>query len=173
MPQHQKHVQHLESDGRYGKEVDRHQILTWLSRNVRQVCEGGLRRRTMYLATVVSLISMPSLSNSPWMWGAPQSTFSRLILRIRSRISQETAGRPTRPCRIFQVQKRRNPLRCQAIAVAGLTMSSAEAPVAPDPGEEHPKQTVGGSQLRPFPGRTLKDPNLVAESHVFQLQHSA
>jgi len=33
---------------------------------------------------------------------------------------------PTRPCRIFQVQKRRNPLRCQAIAVAGLTMSSAE-----------------------------------------------
>jgi len=57
MPQHQKHVQHLESDGRYGKEVDRHQILTWLSRNVRQVCEGGLRRRTMYLATVISFAS--------------------------------------------------------------------------------------------------------------------
>src|SRR6266446_1267467 len=35
-------------------------------------------------------------------------------------------GPPTWPCRIFHVQKRRNPLRCQAIAVAGLTMSSAE-----------------------------------------------
>jgi serine/threonine protein kinase len=58
--------------------------------------------------------------------GVHPSEFSRLILRIRSRTSQETSGRPIRPCRIFQVQKRRNPLRCQAIAVAGLTMSSAE-----------------------------------------------
>ncbi len=40
-------------------------FLTWLSRNVRQVWEGGSRRRTMYLATVGSVISMPSFSNSP------------------------------------------------------------------------------------------------------------
>jgi len=30
------------------------------------------------------------------------------------------------PCRTFQVQNRRNPLRCQPITVSGLTMASAE-----------------------------------------------
>src|ERR1039458_9015976 len=80
----------------------------------------------MYLATLVSPISMPSLSNSPWIWGAPHSGFSRLILRIRSRTSQATEGRPVRPCRIFQVQNRRNPLRCQEITVEGLTISRAD-----------------------------------------------
>src|SRR6266849_5218718 len=47
------------------------------------------------------------------------------------------------------------------------------APVPPDPGEENPKQAVGGSQLRPFPGGALKDPDLVPESEVLQLQRSA
>jgi hypothetical protein len=36
-----------------------------LSRNVRQVGLGGFRWRNMYLATLVWLMSMPSLSNSP------------------------------------------------------------------------------------------------------------
>src|SRR5216684_3515247 len=120
----------------------------------------------MYLATLVSLISMPSFSNSPWMWGAPHGGFSRLILRIRSRTSPETAGRPTLPCRIFQVQKRRNPLRCQAIAVAGLTMSSAERQSHQTRERKTQKQTVGGSQLRPFSGRALEDADLVPESDV-------
>ena len=43
----------------------------WLRRNVRQVCDGGPRRRIMYLETVDSAISNPSLSSSPWMRGAP------------------------------------------------------------------------------------------------------
>src|SRR6266849_419308 len=55
----------------------------------------------------------------------------------------------------------------------GLDDVQRRAPVAPNPGEEHPQQTVGGSQLRPFPGRALKDTDLVPESHVLQLQHSA
>jgi hypothetical protein len=55
----------------------------------------------------------------------------------------------------------------------GLDDVQCRAPVARDPGEEHPKQTVDRSQLRPFPGRTLKDPDLVAERDVLQLQHSA
>ena len=53
------------------------------------------------------------------MGRTPQRIFAA-HLRIRSRTSQATAGRPTRPCRIFQVQKRRNPWRRQAITVAGL-----------------------------------------------------
>jgi hypothetical protein len=40
-------------------------VFTWLSRNVRQVWEGGLWRRTRYLLTLVSPMSIPSLSNSP------------------------------------------------------------------------------------------------------------
>jgi hypothetical protein len=46
-------------------------VLAWLLKKVRHVCEGGLRCRTMYLATLVSLMVMPNLSSSPWMWGAP------------------------------------------------------------------------------------------------------
>ena len=44
------------------------------------------------------------------------------------------------------------------------------APLAPDLREENPKQTVGCSQLRPFSGRPLQDPDLVPESDVLQLQ---
>src|SRR5712692_152331 len=35
----------------------------------------------------------------------------------------------------------------------GLDDVQRRAPVTPDPGEEHPQHAVGGSQLRPFPGR--------------------
>jgi hypothetical protein len=48
--------------------------------------------------------------------------FSRLIVRINSRISWGTRGLPGLPHRIFQVQRRRKPLRCQPITVAALTM---------------------------------------------------
>ena len=37
----------------------------WLSRNVRQVCDGGLFGRTTYLDTVAWEISMPSFWSSP------------------------------------------------------------------------------------------------------------
>src|SRR5260370_24154147 len=62
-------------------------VFTWFSRKVRHVCEGGFRRRTMYLLTLVSPTSMPSLRSSPCMRGAPHSGFSRLILPISLRIS--------------------------------------------------------------------------------------
>src|SRR5215470_5969911 len=64
-------------------------------------------------------MSMPSLNNSPWMRGAPQIGFSRLILRISCRISLDTGGRPGWPRRTFQVQNNRNPLRCQPMTVSG------------------------------------------------------
>jgi hypothetical protein len=40
-------------------------VLTWLSRKVRQVWEGGLGCRTMYLATLVSPMVILNLSSSP------------------------------------------------------------------------------------------------------------
>jgi hypothetical protein len=90
---------------------------------VLQESAQGLRRRLAaahhVFATVVSLMSMPSLSSSPWMRSAPHPVFSRHILRIRSRTSQEMSGRPGWPRRTFQVQNRRNPARCQATTVSG------------------------------------------------------
>jgi hypothetical protein len=63
---------------------------TWFLRNARHVCEGGLRWRTMYFATVACKCSIPSVSNSPWMRGAPHRGSARLIHRIRSRTSGAT-----------------------------------------------------------------------------------
>src|SRR5712691_10541358 len=80
----------------------------------------------MYLATLVSPISMPSLSSSPWIRGAPHNGFSRLMHRIKCRISRDTVALPAFPRRPFHVQNNRNPLRCQAITVSGLTMTSAD-----------------------------------------------
>jgi hypothetical protein len=108
-------------------------VFTWFSRKVRHVCEGGFRRRIRYLLTLVSPTSMPSLRSSPWMRGAPQSGFSRLIFRISLRTSFDTAGRPRGPRRTFQVQNSRNPLRCQAMTVSGLTMQRAECHSAQAP----------------------------------------
>src|ERR1700675_328346 len=83
---------------------------TWLSRNVRQVWLGDFRCRTIYLLTLVSPMSIPSLSNSPWMRGAPQSGLARLMVRIKSRTSCETVGLPVSPW-TFQVQNNRKPFR--------------------------------------------------------------
>src|SRR5262249_48601500 len=53
-------------------------VLAWLFRKVRQVCEGGLRCRTMYLATLVSPMVMPNLSSS-WDPSLPQFSHSRPV----------------------------------------------------------------------------------------------
>jgi hypothetical protein len=68
----------------------------WFTAGDLQVGEGTLGRRGRYLPTVAWLTSMPSLSSSPWIWGAPQSGLARLIWQIRSRISVLILGRPGR-----------------------------------------------------------------------------
>ena len=52
------------------------------------------------LPLVAWLTSMPSLSSSPSMRGAPQNRLAELILRIRSRISAFVLGRPERRDRL-------------------------------------------------------------------------
>src|SRR5215471_797169 len=84
----------------------------WFFRNVRQVCDGGFGCRTMYLLTEDSEIWSPSLRNSLWILGAPQPKLSRLRVRMRSRVSFGTRGRPGCPWRTFQVQYQRKPRRC-------------------------------------------------------------
>src|SRR5882762_11337368 len=109
--------------------------LIWLRRKVRQVCEGGLFRRGMYLATVDWATAMPSLSNSPWIRGAPQPGFSVAMRRMSVRRSALIEGRPVGRDR--QRQKRRKPRRCQRMTVAGRTMAS----VSRQPGQNFARPT--------------------------------
>ncbi len=81
-------------------------------------------RLTIYLATLVCPISIPSLSNSPWIRGAPQSELAMLISRISFRISSGTVGRPPRRLDL-QHQYNRKPARCQRTIVLGFTIASA------------------------------------------------
>jgi hypothetical protein len=76
------------------------------------------------LATLVWLISMPGLSNSPWIRGAPHSGLAMLISRISRRSSAGTVGRPERG-RDFGRQYDLNPARCQQTTVSGPTSVSA------------------------------------------------
>jgi hypothetical protein len=76
------------------------------------------------LATVDCATSIPSLSSSPWMRGAPQSRLAKLISRIRRRISPDILGRPPR-LRDFQRQYSRKPFRCHRMTVSGWTIVTA------------------------------------------------
>jgi len=112
----------------------------------------------MYFATVACDNSIPRLSNSPWMRGAPQSGLARLMLRMRSRTFRGMSGLPGRTFLLFQVQYRRKPLRCQAITVSGLTITRAERqPVHRRESQTHKRRSPGfrGSRLRPPRRRTL------------------
>ena len=68
--------------------------------------------------------SIPSLSSSPWIRGAPYNGLAMLISRTNCRISVGTAGRPKRRLD-FQRQNNRKPARCQRTTVSGRTMASA------------------------------------------------
>ena len=99
--------------------------LTWFLRNVRQVEEGGVRRRTMYCSTVDFANSIPIICSSPTIRGAPQSGLAEDIRRMRSRTSLVIAGLPGLPDRHNLVQYSRNFLLCHAMTVSGLTNTSA------------------------------------------------
>src|ERR1700730_1856577 len=99
----------------------------WFCRKVRQVGEGYLGRHGMYLPTVAWLTSTPSLSSSPWIRGAPQSGLTRLIWRIRSRVSELTLGRPTEHDVDRHRQYSRKPLRCHWITVEADLGAAAAA----------------------------------------------
>jgi hypothetical protein len=83
-------------------------------------------RESRLLREVNKLDLIRRMSQVNPLSGAPQPGFSRHILRIRSRTSRETSGRPGLPRRTFQVQNNRKPARCQAMTVSGWTMASAE-----------------------------------------------
>src|SRR3979490_3048187 len=93
-------------------------------RNVFHPWDGGPGRLAIYLATLVCPISMPSLSNSPWIRGARHSGLAMLISRISLRISGGTVGRPPRRLD-FQRQYDLNPARCHFMTVSGFIIARA------------------------------------------------
>ena len=100
----------------------------WSSRKVRQVCDGGLRCRSgMKRETLRSLISMPSLSSSPWILGAPEATLASAIRRTRCLTSAKTSSFVGERERDFHYQNRRKPARCQRTTMSGLTRTRASA----------------------------------------------
>src|SRR5207249_11764961 len=78
-------------------------------RNVRQVCEGGVRRFGMSRETVRSATWKPSFSSSPWILGAPQRGLAAVIRVTRAAISGLTGGRPRvgRPESLVQCSRNR------------------------------------------------------------------
>ena len=59
-----------------GEEIDGDDLHTRLVRNVRQVGDGGLGCRAMYVASEAWEISMPSFRSSLWIRGAPKRIIS-------------------------------------------------------------------------------------------------
>src|SRR5262245_3393547 len=96
--------------------------LTWLSMKVRQVCEGGFLRLGIRRETVRSETSIPSLSSSPWIRGAPHNRLACAICSINAFTSESTAGRPPVFRRDSLVQNSRKPCLCHLITVSGLTI---------------------------------------------------
>ena len=131
MQQDHEYVEDPEGRGRYDEEVDGDEIgEVVLEERVPGLRGYGFGRRGMSRATVRCETSNPSLSNSPWMRGAPQSGFANVMVRTRFASSGLTGGRPVRPRRDFQVQKARKPCRCQRITVSGRTRCSASCHLA-------------------------------------------
>src|SRR6266849_9243002 len=138
----------------------------WLRRKVVQPWDGGRLRRAMYLATLVCPTSMPSLSSSPWIRGAPHSGLARLMSRINWRISGGTFGRPLRVLD-FQRQYALNPARCQRITVSGLTIASA--PRTSGNSRKRPTN-VDAADEKPFWHGPPQDVDLLAQHQVLRLE---
>src|SRR5215471_17028009 len=141
----------------------------WFFRNVRQVCDGGFGCRTMYLLTEDSEIWIPSLRSSLWILGAPLPTLSRLRVRMRSRVSVGTRGRPGCPCRTFQVQYQRKPRRCQSMTVSGFTIQECLTPSGPELRQTDPETSIYGFQFR-FGSLSLKHNDLVSQGEDLDLE---
>src|ERR1700722_18253922 len=98
------------------------------------------------------------------MRGAPQSGFSRLMVRINWRTSLGTPGRPRWPRAIFHFQKSRKPRRCQAMTVSGDD-NERGTPVAPDSAQPGPQEPIRHSQFRLL-HRPTQNTELVTKSDV-------
>src|SRR6266566_662505 len=136
-------------------------------RNVRQVCEGGVRRFGMSRETVRSATWKPSFSSSPWILGAPQRGLAAVIRVTRAAISGLTGGRPRvgRPESLVQCSRKPAPLPPQN--GVGSNDHKRLSPPGPDPGQRHPGKPISRAELRPG-RRSLVDGELLVQGEVFE-----
>src|SRR6267142_5512371 len=91
MKQDHEHVEHPNVTVGTTKKSTETRSATWFWRKVRQVCEGGFRRRGMSRPIVRCEMLRPSLRRSPWMRGAPQRGLARAMVRTSFATSQSRA----------------------------------------------------------------------------------
>jgi hypothetical protein len=141
--------------------------LAWLFRNARQVGEGDLRRRRMYLRTVSSATTIPSFSSSPAMRGAPHPELARDIRRMSCLTSTGIAGRPGFCLRLSLAQCSLHLRRCHLMTAAGCTKTSASCQPHQG-GEPGPEEAIGRLEAG-LGGRPLVDGELVAQGQDLEL----
>ena len=122
--------------------------------------------RAIYLPTLLSPMSMPSLRSSPWIGGALQSGLSRLIRRISSRVSTARLGRPLRPRRDFHVQNKWKLVQCQSNSCFRLEDKQGGAPINRNLGWPDRQKPIGCDQLRPL-HRATQDSELAPKCEDF------
>src|ERR1700739_419339 len=87
-------MEQLERDGAHHEQIQRSDTRSVTAQESLPTFDGGGRRGTIYLPTVDSATSIPSINNSPWIRSAPHSGFSRFIRRLSARIPESVRGRP-------------------------------------------------------------------------------
>src|SRR5207302_9511120 len=113
----------------------------------------------MYLLTLLSAMSMPSLSSSPWMQGAPQLGFSWPIFRIRS----SDLARKERSSGLAAPHLPPPEAAKPSYVSFSLDDGHGREPVVPEAGQTDPQQAVPGSQSRGFSCTPPKPPVVVAQ----------
>jgi hypothetical protein len=121
-------------------------------RNVRRVCDGGRRGRRTSREMVRSEISTPSLPNSPWIRGAPQSGFAAAIFITSARMAAVVLGRPERPRAERRVPWRRSHWRCHRTTVSRCTTTSEVRQLRHTLARTDPERAIVRANLRPRPG---------------------
>src|SRR5947199_10084902 len=106
----------------------------------------------MYLLTLLSAMSMPSLSSSPWMQGAPQLGFSWPILRIRS----SDLARKERSSGLAAPHLSPPEAAKPSYDSFWLDDGHGREPVAAEAGQNDPQQSIPGSPFPAFYCRPLK-----------------
>ena len=145
-------VENPEGQRGYSKEVHRRHRVSMVPEKNQPVPGwiGILFARLTQRDTVSSEILKPSLSNSPWMRGAPQVGFSATIRKISSRTSLPIGFLPNGILRReSHVQYKRKPVRCQRMTVWGVTRISDVL----QPGQIFLKATQKSLSKEPSRGR--------------------
>src|SRR6267143_2651874 len=101
------------------------------------------------------------------MRGAPQRGLARAMVRTSLAISESTGGRPVRPRRDFQLQKRAEALSVPANH--GLRLNDMErfAPPCPPLGEPHPEDAVEEADPRSL-GAAAEQGELLSQRQVLK-----